>query len=263
MTAKIDLYLDPPVMNAAGTLGFAPNPRGLLDLNLFGAFVTNPISLAARSPASGRRYQHMAGGFLLHTGHPNPGLSRVIRQQRRSWAQASIPVIVHLLAQTPAEVSQMVLRLEGLENVMGIELGLPPAIDKEAAQALVQAAAGELPIIARVHLEQVLAEASQVLPLVENMLAAGAAAISLGALRGTLAQSDGSRFSGRLYGPAVFPLALRAVENLAAEGLPIIAAGGIYQPADQQAMLSAGAQAVQLDACLWRLPPWAHPASNP
>ncbi|MBN1668538.1 MAG: hypothetical protein JW862_15695, partial [Anaerolineales bacterium] len=216
MTAKLDLYLASPVMNAAGTLGFAPNRRGAIDVSQLGAFVTNPISLAPRSPASGRRYQPTAGGFLLHTGYPNPGLSRVVRQQRRSWAQAGLPVIVHLLAQEPDSLHQMVLRLEGLENVMGIELGLPPELEQGTAQALVRAAIGELPVIARVHLEQVLAEPALVLALLETILQAGASAISLGAPRGSLAQPDGKRFSGRLYGPAVFPLALRAVENLAA-----------------------------------------------
>ena len=45
-----DLAIHPPFMNAAGCLGFAPNPRGPVDLGRLGAFVTNPVSLAPRQP---------------------------------------------------------------------------------------------------------------------------------------------------------------------------------------------------------------------
>jgi NAD(P)H-dependent flavin oxidoreductase YrpB (nitropropane dioxygenase family) len=55
-----------------------------------------------------------------------------------------------------------------------------------------------------------------------------------------------------MYGPGVFPLALRAVENLAGCGLPVIGAGGVYQQRELDAMLAAGASAVQVDAVLWR-----------
>jgi dihydroorotate dehydrogenase (NAD+) catalytic subunit len=55
-----------------------------------------------------------------------------------------------------------------------------------------------------------------------------------------------------MYGPAVFPLALRAVAKLAGVGVPVIGAGGVYQPEDAVAMLGAGALAVQIDTALWK-----------
>ena len=81
----------------------------------------------------------------------------------------------------------------------------------------------------------------------QAVIDAGASAISLGAPRGRL---DG--ISGRMYGPGIFPLALQAVENLAGLGLPVIGAGGVYQPKDVDTMLEAGALAVQVDTVLWR-----------
>ena len=57
--------------------------------------------------------------------------------------------------------------------------------------------------------------------------------------------------SGRLYGPAILPLALNAVRSLKKLGLPVIAGGGVFRKKDGEAMLSAGALAVQLDAVLW------------
>jgi dihydroorotate dehydrogenase len=58
---------------------------------------------------------------------------------------------------------------------------------------------------------------------------------------------------GRLFGPAVFPLALASVQEAVESGVPVIAAGGVYEPAQVEAFLKAGAIAVQLDAVLWSL----------
>jgi dihydroorotate dehydrogenase (NAD+) catalytic subunit len=242
---KNDLSLAKPLMNAAGFLGFAPEPKGVVDLSAFGAFVTNPVSRRPRTPAHGQRFASCAGGFLLHTGLPNPGLSAVLRKAGRKWAHSPVPVIVHLLALETGEMAEMVYRLEGVEGVMGIEIGLPPEADENAAFDFTQAAAGELPVIVRLPPENCERLA---LAAVE----AGASAISLGAPRGLLPGEGGRMFAGRLYGPAVFPLALRAVQQLAGLGLPVIGAGGVYSERDAAAMLEAGALAVQLDAWLWR-----------
>jgi dihydroorotate dehydrogenase len=57
---------------------------------------------------------------------------------------------------------------------------------------------------------------------------------------------------GRLYGPAILPMALRVVHELTQLGIPTIGAGGIYTQEHKNAMLAVGALAVQLDAVLWR-----------
>ena len=50
----LDLPLTGPLMNAAGTLGFAPDPRQPHS-DFLDAFVTNPVSLRPRTPANGPR----------------------------------------------------------------------------------------------------------------------------------------------------------------------------------------------------------------
>ena len=52
--------------------------------------------------------------------------------------------------------------------------------------------------------------------------------------------------------PAVDTRALACVQAIAALGLPVIAAGGIYTESQIQTMRAGGALAVQLDAVLWR-----------
>jgi dihydroorotate dehydrogenase (NAD+) catalytic subunit len=247
---KFDLSLEPALMNAAGTLGFAPDLRQAASLERLGAFVTNPISLQRRTPAQGRRFLEFPGGFLLHSGYPNPGLKSTIRRYARRWAAASMPVLVHLLPLQPRELAHMLAGLEGLEGVWGVEIGLPPGTNAPAVLAFAQAAIGELPAILRLPFEGAL---DLSIALADSPLAEELAAVSLAPPRGTLPDPlDGALVSGRLYGPALFPQALSAVRALAATGLPVIASGGVYQPAQIQAMRQTGALAVQLDAVLWR-----------
>jgi dihydroorotate dehydrogenase (NAD+) catalytic subunit len=245
---KYGLHFSTPLMNAAGSLGFAPDPYGPTKLEGLGAFVTNPVSLEPRSPAHGERVLSYPGGFLLHTGYPNPGLKNVIRRHAAGWSRSWLPVWVHLLPGTIEETGEMIRRLERVEGVAGVELGLPPEVDAEAARRFLQAAAGELTVVARVPFERAAELAEALTKPGED----GAAAISLAPPRGALPGLDGSPIHGRLYGPAVFPQALAAVQSITSRGAKVIAAGGVYRPQDVQAMLAAGAIAVQLDSVLWR-----------
>ncbi|NTU75850.1 MAG: hypothetical protein HGA86_06990 [Anaerolineaceae bacterium] len=243
--ARQDLFLSSPWLNAAGSLGFAPPARWPLELP-YGGFITNPVSLHERTPAESRILLPYPGGFLLHTGLPNPGLRRVMRDYGKRWAHSVKPVWVHLLANTPDEIYQMVRRLEGMEGIAAFEVGIPPAADPHAAALLVGAACGELPVVANIactNTEPHWFEAIQ---------KAGASAITLSTPRGALLNSHGKLVSGRLYGPAMLPLMLQAVCNSKNYGLPIITSGGIYQQKDGEALLSASAWAVQVDSWLWQ-----------
>jgi dihydroorotate dehydrogenase (NAD+) catalytic subunit len=245
MSFKYDLSFSKPLMNAAGTLGFTPDPRGPVDLSRFGAFVTNPISLGKRTPAHGPRFETFAGGFLLHTGLPNAGLVETISRCQERWARSSLPIIVHLLGEKIDELPTLVRLLESLEGVIAIELGLPTDVTPRQVRTFAQAASGELPLILRLPLEHAAQTAA-------DAIHSGASAVSLGAPRGALPARAGNLAHGRLYGPALFPQALAAVRQIALSGLPVIGAGGVYSQAQAQAMLLAGALAVQLDSLLWR-----------
>ena len=244
--SKFDLILDKPLMNAAGTLGFSPDLKSPVDVTRFGAFVTNPVSWLPRTPASGTRFIPFSGGFLLHTGHPNPGLKKVIRQHARRWAQSPVPVIVHLLAQDDVSLRRMVDRLEGVEGLMGVEIGLPPEFDVDQAYAMAVAAIGELSVIIKLPFESVGSMNAS------TLLDIGLSAVSLSPPRGTLTDEKGDLVTGRLCGPSIFPQTLAAVRKLVGLGIPIIGAGGVYTQSNVDAMLGTGATAVQLDAILWR-----------
>lgn len=240
---RLDLHT--PWMNAAGSLGFTPNPRGDVSLGEFGAFVTNPISLRPRKAAQPPRLLEFPGGILVHTGHPNPGLRAALKSYAAAWARSPLPIILHLLSAEPKQLRAAMPRLEELENVLAIELGLDIEIGPSEAKDLVHIAAGELPLIVQVALDRAL-------ELSSALIEAGATAISLRAGRSSLPGPDGKLVSGRLYGPALFPQTLAAVKQLIADGIPVIAAGGIAAKADGEALLAAGAIAVQMDIALWK-----------
>jgi dihydroorotate dehydrogenase (NAD+) catalytic subunit len=242
---KVNLVLERPLLNAAGTLGFAPDRASPVQLSHLGAFVTNPVSLEPRTAAHGPRVVVYPGGFLLHTGYPNPGLRAVLRRYASRWGQLPIPLLVHILARTPDDVYRVVLELEKVDGVTGVEIGLPPGITPDQAVAMYKAARGERAVILRLPFENALEVGEALMP-------AGAPTVSLGPPRGLLPGPTGRLVSGRLYGPAVFPLVLPVVRSLAELGLEVIGGGGIYTAQQVAVMLSAGAAAVQLDAVLWR-----------
>lgn len=244
-SGKREVLLNPPLLNAAGTLGFAQESAELIDLARLGALITNPVSLRPRSPANDATVQPLEGGLLLHSGLPNAGLERTLSRYRSRWSALPCPLIVHLIG-TPPELEEMVLQLEAEPAVSGLEIGLEVESEVEATARL--ARNSELPVVLRLPLDAPAAS-------FQRAAAAGAQALSMGPPRGAWpAVAHGSR-SGRLYGPALFPLALAKVQQLHRWiDVPILAAGGIQEPAQIEVLLQAGAVAVQLDYALWLQP---------
>ena len=240
-----------PLMNAAGSLGFTPDTRTGISLEPFGAFVTNPFSLRPRLPAAKPAVIEYPGGFLLHTGLPNPGLNAGLKKYSAKWSRANLPIIVHLMADRPEETQRMVRMLESQENVMAAELGFAPLLADDIILLTLEMCAGELPLIFSLPVEQVLS-------LGPRLIQGGAQAISIAAPRGALPLTPnpypigrGELSTGRLYGPSLFPQTLETVYSAVKIGLPIIGSGGVWSKENADAMLSVGALAVQMDAALW------------
>ena len=245
---KRDLYIEKPFLNASGVLGFYPDPHTMPFLDRLGAFVTNPISRLRRTPAGNRLCLPFSGGFLLHTGLANPGISQAIRQFRHRWAGAPLPVIVHLLVEHPNTLTEMIRKIEGLENIMAVELGLPPYCTPDEILSILEAASGELPVVVCFSPEQA--------PILgETLIEQAPAAVHLVEPRGTLPNRDGSLITGRLYGPAIFPQMLSAAHKLVSMGFPVIVNGGIFENWQVATMMEAGVIAVGLGSALWHLNP--------
>ncbi|MGH2521159.1 MAG: nitronate monooxygenase [Anaerolineales bacterium] len=246
---KRGLALPNPVMNASGVLGFAGEYRGLIDFSRLGAFVTNALTYAPRTPAHAPNVVPLPNGVLIHTGLPNPGVRAALRRYNREWERLGLPVIVHLAATTPTDVARSVELLERAEGVSGIELGLRDEVAIEEVLNLIRAALGGPPLLLRLPL----ARAAE---LCESAARAGADALVVGAPPRGSARVGEDEVTGRLFGPENFPIALEAVRAVVGKnlGLPVIGAGGIFSVENARAMLEAGAVAVQVDAWVWNDP---------
>lgn len=250
---KHSLIVSTPVMPAAGTVGFGDRYKALLDYEKLGALVTNPVTVEPWRPASGTRIVPLDAGVLVHTGLPNPGLSKVISQNRRVWARLPIPVILHLVGTSAAKMRQAVDLVDEVEGIAAVELGLGDDIEEaEAIDLVKEASRMEKPLLVRLPYYECRQLA---LPVAE----AGADALVMTAPpRGTARDRHTGRLvSGRVYGPLIKPMILRLVGRLHREvpaNLPIIASGGIHSPQDARDYMEAGAIAVQVDTATWAQP---------
>lgn len=252
---KYSLIIDSPVMPAAGTFGFGNRYVRLIKTEKFGAIVTDPVSLRPRRIAHGPNTVPLAGGLLLHTGLPNPGVEKVVKKHRRNWANSPIPVIVHLIDRNPGDLRRCVRALMSVAGVQGFELGLHGQATQEEVYSLINTIVHttQLPLMVRVPLERAL-------ELAEVVAQSEAGAIVVGAPPRGIARDPvtGKLVRGRVFGPLVMPQALYAVTEVIAAlskiDLPVIGAGGIHSAEDARTFIEAGARAVQLDSVIWSRP---------
>jgi dihydroorotate dehydrogenase (NAD+) catalytic subunit len=239
-------------MPAAGCFGLGGEYQDLVDYDALGAVVVGPVTARPRPGVAPPRAIPLPGGVLLHTGLANPGIEAVIQSYAHLWRRLTVPTIVHVAATHPGEVESCCRRLASIDNVCGIELGLPPDVTENEAGDLVQSAARAAyqPLLVRLPL-------SSAHLLCTTAVEAGAHALTVAAPpRGKAWDAGGKCFvTGRLYGPLVLPLALRALQRVAERvTVPLIGSGGVHSTEDAQAFLSAGAVAIQVGSALWRDP---------
>jgi dihydroorotate dehydrogenase (NAD+) catalytic subunit len=247
------LTLETPVMCAAGVMGYGDSYSKLIHLDKLGAVVTHPLSHHEWYPAHGTRVVPLDAGVLIHSGYPNPGFSRGVREYRGLWGKMPIPVIVHLIATTPEEIRSCMRTADNVDSIAAIELGLQDDLPWDQAEDLVDAAVRntEKPVIVRLPLYDAFA-------IAKACTGAGAGALVVSAPPRGVARDprSGRLVKGRVYSPTVKPMSLRVVGALAnrIQDVPIIGAGGIHTPQDARDYLEAGAVAVQVDSVVWIKP---------
>ena len=252
------LRLRSPVLVASGTFGYgfdAPQ----VDRAVLGAIVTKGTTPRSREGNAPNRIAETPSGMLNAIGLQNPGVDQVVREYAPVWASWELPVIVNVAGDSVDEYVAVARRLDGVPGIAGLELniscpnvsdGLQFGVDAERAGKLTQAvrAVTGLPLL--VKLTPNVTDIVAVARAVED---AGADAVS--AINTYVGMAIDvrqrrpvlSRGSGGLSGPAIKPLALHAVWQVATQvRIPVIGIGGIMTAADALEFLLAGAAAVQL-----------------
>ncbi|MBI2952961.1 MAG: dihydroorotate dehydrogenase [Chloroflexi bacterium] len=254
------LMLKNPVMTASGTFGYGTEYAKLVALERLGAIVCKGTTLRPREGNPQPRIAETASGMLNTIGLQNIGVTALVREKAPIWAKWDVPVIVNIAGETVDEYGKIAETLEGVPGVAGLEVNIscpnvaagriPFGVDCDAAAAVVTAVrdSSSLPIIVKLT-----PNVTHIVEIAEAVVAAGADAVSLiNTLLGMAIDVRAKRpylstLTGGLSGPAIKPIALRMVYEVAkAIDAPVIGIGGICTAEDAIEFLMAGATAVQV-----------------
>ncbi len=252
------LRLRSPVMAASGTFGYgfdAPQ----VDRSALGAIVTKGTTRHARSGNPPVRIAETASGMLNAIGLQNPGVDHVVQVYAPQWVTWDLPVIVNVAGESIEEYVDVARRLDGTPGVAGIELniscpnveaGLQFGVDAQLAARVTEAVRGVTALPLMVKLTPNVTDLVRIARAIESAGADSISAVNtyvgmsidVARRRPTLANGVGG-----VSGPAIKPLALRAVWEVAgAIDIPVVGIGGIFTVDDALEFLLAGAVAVQL-----------------
>ncbi len=208
------------------------------------------------------------GGVLADTGGHNPGLQGFLATELPWLAQRGVRTVVSLAGRTLADYAELARHVAVAPGVSAVEVELSGRYAGGAALDLDPFAAGKavrvvrrdtprgLPVLVKLtpgsHLVDV---ARQVVHEGADVLVVGHGLPGL-AFDPTTRRPVLSGAQGALSGPAVLPLAVRAVADvhLALPETPVVGAGGVRSGGDALQMLLAGATAVALGTALFADP---------
>jgi len=253
------LQLANPILVASGTFGYAREMQAFVQLSKLGGIIPKTVTPLPRIGNPPPRTVETAGGMLNSIGLDNDGFEAFLEKHLAYLLSLGTAVIVNIAGRNIDEFVAMAARLDALPQIAALELniscpnvsgGVDFGTDPKLTADLVGRvrAACRLPVIAKLT-----PNVTSIVSIAEAAAAAGADAVSLVNTFQGLAVDWRRRRPvlggglGGLSGPAIKPLALRAVWQVArAVQIPIIGVGGIASIDDVLDYLVCGASAVQI-----------------
>ena len=268
LTVKLSgVELKNPVMPASGTFGSGKEFEEYLDLNRLGMVVTKGVADVPWKGNLTPRVAETYGGMLNSVGLQNPGIEHFIREDIPFLKDYDTKIMVNIAGRSIEEYVRVVRALQNqpvdlLElniscpNIkeggvaFGTDVDMAYQVTKKVKEASTQ------PLIVKLS-----PNVTDIVAVAKACEAAGADGISLiNTLLGmkmdikTRRPALANTFGG-LSGPAIKPVALRMVYQLAKEiKIPIIGIGGISTWEDALEFILAGATAVQVGTANFRNP---------
>ena len=254
------LRLNNPILTASGTFGYGEEFSDFVDLNRLGGIIVKGTTLLSRE---GNPYPRMAetpSGMLNAVGLQNKGVDYFIEQIYPRIKDLKTAIIVNVSGSAIEDYVETSERINQLEHIPAIELNISCPNVKEGGMAFgmsCQSAEAVVKAVREVYRKTLIVKLS---PNVTNIAeiavaveAGGADSVSLiNTLLGMAIDAEKqkpilSTITGGLSGPAVKPIALRMVWQVAkAVKIPIIGLGGIMNATDAIEFMLAGAAAVQI-----------------
>jgi dihydroorotate dehydrogenase (NAD+) catalytic subunit len=253
------LKLANPILVASGTVGYAREMQAFARFERLGGIVPKTITPHPRIGNRPPRTVETSSGLLNSIGLDNDGLEAFIEKHLGYLLGLRTSIIANIAGKNIDEFVQMAARLGEFTGLAALELniscpnvsgGVDFGTDPAMTSAVVRAVrdACRLPIIAKLT-----PNVTSVVTIAKAAADAGADALSLVNTFQGMAIDWRKRKPilgaglGGLSGPAIKPLALRIVWQVAsAVNVPIIGIGGIQSLDDVMEFLVAGATAVQI-----------------
>ena len=265
---KHSLLLRNPVMPASGCFSWGLEFARQFDITALGAVVSKGVTMDPRGGNQQPRVAETPAGMLNSIGLQNVGIAQCIAELAPLWAKWDVPVIVNIAGDTVEEFGEMAAMLDGVPGVAALELNIScPNVDIggiEIGQDIGASARATRAAVRHTDLPVIVKLTPNVTDPVALAVACegeGAAAIcAINTVLGTRIDISRGRpvlprARGGLSGPAIKPIALRIVYDVAsAVQIPVIGCGGISCGEDAVEFLMAGASAVQVGTATFANP---------
>lgn len=261
LSVKINqLALKNPVMTASGTFGYGLEFADLVPLDEIGGIIVKGTTLHPRQGNDYPRMAETASGMLNCVGLQNKGVDYFATHIYPLIKDIDTNMIVNVSgnsAETYAECAQII---DTLEAIPAIELNISCPNVKEGGMAFGVTCEGAASIVKAVRavynktlIVKLSPNVTDIASIARACEAEGADAVSLiNTLMGMAIDIEKrqpllSIRTGGLSGPAVKPVALRMVYDVAhAVKIPVIGLGGISSTEDAIEFLMCGATAVEI-----------------
>ena len=264
------LRLDNPIIPASGSFGFGAEFAEWYDLNVLGSISVKGTTREPRFGNPTPRIAECPAGMLNAVGLQNPGVDAAVSRELPRLAKLyRKPVIANVCGFSVDEYVEVAAKMDAVENVGLLEINISCPNVKHGGMAL-----GTDPDAAAEVAREVKAAVRKPVymklsPNVTDIVRIAAACADAGADGFSLINTPlGMRLdlrtrrpllangTGGMSGPAVLPIALRMVWQLARAlpGVPLIGMGGVDSAETALEMMMAGATAVEVGAANLRDP---------
>ena len=246
---KVDLgklQLKNPVMTASGTFGYGKEYADFIDLSRIGGIVVKGTTLRDRQGNAYPRMAETPSGMLNAVGLQNKGVDYFINNIYPEISDVNTDIFVNVSGSTIEDYIATAEAINDLELITGIELNISCPNVKEGGMAFgtsCPSAAQVVKEVRRVYQKELMVKLSpnvtDISEIARAVEAEGADSISLiNTLLGMAIDAEKrkpilSTITGGLSGPAVKPIALRMVWQVAnAVKVPVVVMGGIINDTD-------------------------------
>ncbi len=254
------IVLKNPILVASGTFGYVREMTPFINISNLGGVIPKTVTMRPRAGNPTPRTVETASGLLNAIGLDNDGIDHFRHAHLPYLRTVGTAVIANIAGEDEDGFVAMTAMLNEEPGLTAVELnlscpnvshGLDLGIDPNAVERVVKRCreAGPLPIIAKLT-----PNVTNIVDIARAAHAGGADAVSLvNTFRGLAVDWKRRRpilsfDMGGLSGPAIKPLALRAVWEVgrALPDLAIMGIGGIANVSDALEFIVAGASAVQV-----------------